>query len=454
MSTGDDEARVADWVRDLRFDDLPGPVVRQAQRCLLDTAGVAAAGSTTPMSRLAREHAVEYYATTGRGVRILLDGRSASPVGAAIAGAATIDSLDGHDGHDLTKGHAGAAVLPAALAFTEFEADDASGAELLTRLVLGYEIGLRAGIALHATAADYHTSGAWNALGCAAIGARALRLDPDRTLEALGIAEYHAPRSPMLRCIDNPTMVKDGSGWGAGAGVEAALLAARGFTGAPAGPLTAYATRSVWSDLGVRWRITEQYVKPYPVCRWAHPAIQAAITLAEDHHVHAEDVRTVEVRTFHEATRLATAAPTNTEQAQYSLPFALALALTYRDVRPEHLAGAALTNPETRRLAAGVVLREDPELTRGFPANRQATVRLTLTDGHVLTSPLTTARGGPDRPLSDSELHHKFVGYSTPVLGDERATMIARLVTDLPTAGDCTPMLTCLLTPPPHTPRR
>src|SRR5262249_16850604 len=142
-------------------------------------------------------------------------------------------------GHVLTKGHAGAALLPALLALVDAahpgeRAAAIDGREFLTCLVLGYEVATRAGIALHATVPDYHCSGAWNALGCAAIVARLLDFDGERTREALGIAEYFGPRGQILRACDSPTMVKDGSGWGAHAGVTAALLAREGFTGAPA----------------------------------------------------------------------------------------------------------------------------------------------------------------------------------------------------------------------------
>jgi len=61
----------------------------------------------------------------------------------------------------------------------------------------------------------------------------------------------------MMRCIDHPTMVKDGSGWGAFAGVSAAYLAADGFTGAPAITIEAGGAAEPWSDLGRRWRILE-----------------------------------------------------------------------------------------------------------------------------------------------------------------------------------------------------
>src|SRR5262249_17924979 len=241
--------------------------------------------------------------------RILFDGRRASIAGAAFAGATTIDALDGHDGHALTKGHAGAALLPALLAVcdalrAEERAAKLEGDEFLACLVLGYEIATRAGIALHATVADYHCSGAWNALGCAAITARLLALDETRTRHALGIAEYFGPRGQILRACDSPTMVKDGSGWGAHAGVTAALLAREGFTGAPAVTVEHGDAVRFWRDLGTRWRIREQYFKPYPVCRWAQPAIEAALELQQAHGFAAEEVASIAIESFGEAVAL------------------------------------------------------------------------------------------------------------------------------------------------------
>ena len=240
---------------------------RTATRCLLDLAGTGAAGGATALSRIARDHAVAQFGPGAgtRGARLLFDGRVASAAGAALAGGMTIDSVDAHDGHPLTKGHAGAAVLPGLLALVDGGGLALDGRELLTALVVGYEVALRAGIALHATASDYHTSGAWNALGVAAVANRLWGCDERHLREALGIAEYHGPRSQMMRCIDHPTMLKDGSGWGAMTGVSAAELARAGFTGAPARHRRG-ATR--WPRSGPtsagRWRILELYFKPYP----------------------------------------------------------------------------------------------------------------------------------------------------------------------------------------------
>jgi len=84
---------------------------------------------------------------------------------------------------------------------------------------------------MHATCADYHTSGAWTAVDVGAAGAKLLGLEKDRLRHAMGIAEYHGPRSQMMRCIDHPSMLRDGVGWGGGVAsrVQRRLYGANGF---------------------------------------------------------------------------------------------------------------------------------------------------------------------------------------------------------------------------------
>jgi 2-methylcitrate dehydratase PrpD len=223
------------FVTGLAADAIPGEVKAVLRRSFADTMMVAAAGSTTEMSKIAREFACGHWLSApaaGR-ARMLFDGREAAAAGAAFAGAFTIDSIDGHDGNSRVKGHAGSALVPGLLAIAD--ARRATGAAIAGRdfmaaLAIGYEVAYRAGLALHGTAADYHTSGAWTAVGLAAAAGRMLGLDGERIRHAAGIAEYHGPRSPMMRCIDHPTMLRDGVGWGAPTGVSAAYMAALGFT--------------------------------------------------------------------------------------------------------------------------------------------------------------------------------------------------------------------------------
>ena len=424
-----------DFVLGLNYSDIPEPTRQFARRCLLDLIGVAAAGSNTPLSQIIRKHAVEHLAAGSRGVNMLFDSRPVSAMGAALAGGMTIDSMDAHDGHKLTKGHVGCGVLPGLLAFTQAEArfDDR---KFLTALVIGYELGTRAGIALHSTVDDYHTSGAWVSIAVAALGARTLGLSPQQTREAMGIAEYHGPRSQMMRVIDSPTMLKDGSGWGAMAGVSAAYLAADGFTGAPAITVEDQQLTHLWSDLGERWRIHEQYFKPHPVCRWAQPAVEAALALCRAHSIAASDIDHLEVATFHEARRLCTPLPENTEQAQYSLPFATAAAIVYGDLGPEQVSGQALQHPEIRRLSASMVITEEEQFNREFPARRLARVSLLTKEGRRYQSYVTEARGDPEAPLDDDEIARKYHHLADPPLGVERAKRIENQVQKLGSGED------------------
>ncbi len=400
---------VLGFIRDLSWADVPDPVRHQARRCLLDTLGVAAGGAQLPAARILRDFAARHLGASDRGARLLMDGRRVSVPGACMAGAGGIDALDAHDGHVLCKGHVGVAVIPACLAFDE--AYGAGGMEdLLTWLVLGYEIGTRAGIALHASAAAYHTSGAWNALAVAAIGARAVGLDAEAARQALGIAEYYGPRSMMMRVIAHPTMLKDGSTMGGFAGASAALLAAEGFTGAPAETIEQFAADpGLWRDLGARWRIMEQYVKPMPVCRWAQPAAQAVLALRAAHpHLDATQVRGIEVRSFREAVSLDCRDPEGTDAAQYSLPFAVAATLVHGRLTAAEIDGPALRDPAVLALSRDARLIEAPSYSARFPAERWADVTVTQADGTVLESGPTTTVGDPERPLDDAALRAKF----------------------------------------------
>jgi 2-methylcitrate dehydratase PrpD len=235
----------------------------------------------------------------------------------------------------------------------------------------------------------------------------------------------------MMRCIDYPTMVKDGSGWGAMTGISAAFLAQEGFTGAPALTVQEDAVAPLWADLGLRWRILDQYFKPYPVCRWAQPAVEAAMDLARAHRFRAEDISGIEVWTFHEACRLATRVPTSTEQAQYSLPFSVAAALRHGRLGASEVANHGLEDQLTHKLSTAMALHEHTPYNELFPAERWAHVRVSLQDGRQLDSLPTIARGNPENPLSADNIDLKYFSFSDAVLGPVRARQIADLVAQL-----------------------
>ncbi|MDZ7759674.1 MAG: MmgE/PrpD family protein [Desulfovermiculus sp.] len=411
------------FIHNLTWDDLPDRIKNQARRCLLDTLGVAMSGSQTELSRIIYRHVRDVYA--GQGSRLWLDGNVVSKPGAALAHGMTIDSLDMHDGHPLTKGHAGAAVVPALFAaLPDNGPTGISGREFLTSLVVGYEVALRAGISLHATSPDFHSSGAWNALGCAAVCARRFGLSREQTRHALGFAEYNGPRSQMMRCVEHPTMIKDGSGWGSMTGVSAAVLARSGFTGAPALTVEDEAVREIWCTLGQTWEMDNQYFKPQAICRWAQPAVEGVLQLQAKHCISPKEVSKVVVKTFEHGVRLAGRAPETTEQAQYSLIYPLAAAMFSGRLGFPDLCGEVLQDSQICELASKVLVEEDLGFSSCFPEQRWARVQVTMFDGQVFDSGPVQARWDAHQPPTNLELLEKFRILSREVVSETRADKV------------------------------
>jgi 2-methylcitrate dehydratase PrpD len=387
-------------------------------------------------ARMARETAAALYGAGSErdAARMLFDGRRVSVAGAAFAGAAQIDNLDGHDGCNPTKGHIGVAVVPALLSFGQSVGPIAAG-EALEALVVGYEVGSRAGVALHAVTTDYHSSGAWNAIAVAAVGARLRRASAEQLRHALGIAEYHGPRSQMMRVIDYPTMLRDGSAWGALAGASAVFLAELGFTGAPAVTVEAAEAAPIWSTVGEHWFVQSQYIKPYPICRWAHPLVFAALQLRHRHGLSADDIVSVELATFREAARLFQGMPTSSPVAQYAISFPVAAALVQGRLGVAEIAGPVFDDPAIRRLVEATRVQHSDEHDQHFPADRRGDLTLVLRDGRRLASGPVSAPGAPDCPMRERDIFDKFNDYVVPVLGAVRTGKLKEAICRLEERG-------------------
>ncbi|MCW3784585.1 MmgE/PrpD family protein [Defluviimonas salinarum] len=422
----------ADFALRTRYDDIPLRTRERVKDYCLDLIGVSAAAAQIEAARIGREMAVRQMSAGADDARarILFDGRCASLVGAAYAGATQIDSLDAHDGYSAAKGHAGCGLLPSLLAFAERKGE-LTGEDFLTSLVVGYEIACRAGLALHGTVSDYHTSGAWVSLAVAALGVRLLNPHPDILRHAIGIAEYHGPRSQMMREIGNPTMLHDGSGWGAMVGVSAAELALMGYSGAPAVTVEGDDASDYWEDLGHTWLTDRQNIKLYPICRWAHAPVKAALDLRAAHHLQASDIASIHVESFHEATRLARGIPETTAVAQYSLDYPVAAALVCGALGAHEVSGKTFHDPEIARLVSVTTVAECPHCNANFPADRLGRTILTTFDGRTCDSGIVRAPGEHSNPILRDGIVEKFHTFTAPVLSAERRASIEHAVFSL-----------------------
>lgn len=418
-------AHINAMVFDKKTSDFPASAQNRAALMMLDTIGIAIAATPMEAGIIARDTAVSLYGSTNPATtaRMMFDGRQASFAGASFATATQIDNLDGHDGFNPAKGHVGVVVLPTLAALMEI-GPDMSGPEALAVVITGYEVACRAALSLHASVSDYHTSGAWNTLGVVAMSARALGMTQDQMRQALGIAEYHGPRSQMMREIANPTMLHDGSGWGAMVGLSAVHLAQNGFTGAPALTIEEQMASKWWQDMGQVWHMEAQYVKPYPICRWAHAAIDAVRAIILEQKITPDEIAAIHVNSFHEAICLFPAMPSTTSQAQYSLAFAIASFVEHGQIGLPQISGDGLADERVAAIIKRITVSEKSIYNERFPESRWADAQITLQDGRVLSSEETPARGGAEQPLTDAEIVTKYYEFAVPVVGKERATRI------------------------------
>ena len=391
----------------LDWHSIPRDVQTRVQWLVRDCLAVSFAGRKTQAARISAEYVARTYAEGSS--TLLFDGRRSTVPGAAFANGVLADALCFTDGHVLARGHPGANVIPAALAVAQDQ--DATVGEFLAAVVLGYEVAVRAGIALHARDSSYHGAGTWGALGAAAAAAALYRADHDTFTTALGLAEYQAPVAPILRSVANPAMTKDAIGWAAMVGCSSAMLAGAGFSALPSECVESGSL----STIGQTWLSLETYVKRYPCVRWSHPAIKGVLDLRARHRLSPDDIRAINVRTFATAARLASGVPRTTEQAQYSLVWPVAYATVHGafgieailDARDDKAACAILP------LITVVV---DAEFESRYPARRLTEVTIVTRDGSRHASGAVEADGEWTDPQWESIVAQKFERFVKPAV--------------------------------------
>ncbi|PTX64406.1 2-methylcitrate dehydratase PrpD [Melghirimyces profundicolus] len=411
--------------------DHVSPATLQAlKEALADILACTVAGAQTEAARITRKFACTEW-KNGQSSLIAFPGKL-RPAGAALVNATSANALDLDDGHRLTKGHPGAVVFPAVLAAAEEERVNGKG--FLTALLIGYEVGIRAGIVAHQWRPEYHCTGSWGALGAAAGVANILGLTTSAAEQALGIAEYHSTYSPMMRCIHFPSMVKDAIAWGSMTGVSSVYLAKEGFTGVPSLFSTEPGLEQVHT-LGEIHHIQHLYFKTYACCRWAQPAIEGVKEILGEKKMTHQEIDKVVVHTFTESSRLSTKSPQSTEEAQYNLPFPIAAFLVFGEVGPDQVLNK-LDDVEILDVMDKIEVQIDNDLDRKFPQKACSRVEILTSKGDLYRSGVVQAKGDYDFPLTATEKREKFMCLMKPWMGERKSGKIFELICELEKVDD------------------
>ncbi len=404
--------RIEDFILNTVWDDLPPDIQERALRCSVDLMGALILGSQGKQYEAGTRVAKRIGAKgdipiLGRDVTFNL-------LGAAISFSHAANSFDIDDGYNMVKGHPGASFVGGVLA-ASLEKNCSYG-EYLTTLAVCYEATIRWGLAEQNHYNFLHSTGTYGAFGTAAGVGRIRCLDKAQLNNALSIADYHAPLTPVMRAVEYPSMNKDGVPFGSLIGTIAVIETEEGETG-KTHLLEMPEYRGYLDSLGKRWYIRELYFKPFTCCRWAHQPNQACIDLMKENGITSEQVRHVIVHTFDSAVKLYKSIPHNTDEAQYNIAFPVAAAIVYGDVGFNQVKDEAVKDSAVLSMMEKLSFVVDPEMEKEFPEKRLAWVEMELTDGTFLKSGIYAAPGEyMDPDLNFNWIVDKFIRVTSPVV--------------------------------------
>lgn len=409
----------------LSFHDLPEAVVARAKQVIYDSIGAVAAGMAEPEMRAFSDRLASL---DGPGDTPVIggSGRLSASNAALLAGTAgTMLELD--EGNQYARGHPGIHVVPAAL-ITAARLG-ASGEDLITAIVLGYEIGARIGIASKLVV-TMHPHGTWGTVGAAVAVAKLHEADALDMAAVINVASSLGLTTSRKTMLEGATVRNTYAGLSNKLGLLAWEMVGAGLTGERDGVATVYGTvaatdfrpEEMTAELGTRWEIARNYFKRHAACRYTHAALDAlGAILSESGPVDPRHVLGIEVATYVWAAQLDDPDPKSMLAAKFSLPFAMATALVNGSASIGAFREAARGDRVIRALANRVTVTEDPALTAMLPAARPARVTMRLADGRVFTVLATTNRGDTEDPYPASEVEAKFVEITAPLWGEARA---------------------------------
>ena len=429
---------VAQFIARTTLADLPGDVIQQGKRCLIDGFGVILAGSTTEGSQIVREYV---RTVSGKGEETVLGakGLSAPAALAALANGASGHAMDYDDTQlsttpDRTFGlltHPTVPALVASLAVAE--RSGASGATFLEAFLIGFEVECKIAEAIDPEhyLRGFHSSGTIGTFGAAAAAAKLLKLDARQLAHMLAIA---ASLASGIR-VNFGSMTKPLHVGRAGEnGVFAAEIAGKGFTGGDAGLDGEWGFFQILGSgadldrlipvLGKPYAIVNPGVsiKPYPCGSLSHPSMDAMLKVVVDHDLEPDQIKTVRVRAGSNVLNPLRYKTAKTElEAKFCLPFLMTSIILRRKAGIAEFTDAFVASEPVQRMMPRVTAVFDPAIeARGFDKIRSI-IEVDLADGRTLTQPADERyRGGPEKPFTREELREKFADCAQAVLRPPR----------------------------------
>ncbi len=453
--TPDLALEMANFAQQLRFEDIPRPVVECVKKLILDQLGVMRVGARATgvpeLSAHVKKNAGASQASV-LGYGFKAPAAQAAMVNGSMARAQDFDAL-----HERGIVHITAGSLPQALALSQYRGA-VSGKEFLTAMVLGMEFMIRLGLSFKTS---FLKTGRVTTLhqasfGGALLGAKLLKLTPRATVSALGLA-FGQISGNLQVTVEGTMLVRVLQGFAAQNAVQSVLLAEQGLTGPERvfqgewGYFKSYHDNQyepagLLRDLGQVYELPDVSIKNYPCCFLSHFAIDAVLQLMREEGLTALMTQSIRVGvtqgTFNVVcSPLATKQqPKTMEAALFSLPYCTAAALLAGEFGLPQMSLEAINNPEAQALAQCIVPEVDEALEREHGVGvGPSIVQVKLKNGGSLTRRVDYCKGHPKNPMTFDDCAEKFRrcnAFAQPSLDAAKVDALIATVAQLESVED------------------
>lgn len=432
----------ADFILSTRYDQLKPEVILQSKKLILDLVGVSLAGyKLMEFPRLV----VTYMKSLG-GIpeaTMIQTKRKFPALNAVFANASCAHALDMDDGHRFAASHPGTVIIPAALGAAELS--KASTKDLITGIVLGYEVMIRIGMAINPSSLNrgFHATGITGPFGAVAASASIMKLSREETIGAIGLAGLQG--SGLLQVnhdVEGAKVKPINPARAAQSGLLSAILAQKGAKGplkifeGEDGYLKAF-TDEVKRDvltqgLGDKFEICNVYLKLYAACRHAHAPIDAAFDVLKNSQIDPCEIAKIQVETYPAAIRLAGITEVTTPSgARFSIPFSVALALTKKEAGADKYSDENIRDEAIQQLCRKVTLSVSEKWEKLYPDKRGATVRIIDKINREWSAEVDLAKGEPENPAAWNEVYQKFFTNASLVLPEGDVKTLGNTIMNL-----------------------
>jgi aconitate decarboxylase len=449
---------IAEFVSRLTFEQIPAQIIERIKLLILDSLGCAIYGANLEWCRILRSTLETLDAT--RTTSIWGTGARLSSPHAALVNGTQVQGFELDDVHRKAVLHVGAVTLPALIAAAESHAQ-LSGRDFLTAAVAGYEIGPRVGLCMGQDhiGQGWHSGATVGIFSAAAGAARALNLDADKTVHALGIA---GTQSCGLMAAQYGAMVKRmHAGRAAQSGLHAALLAGNGFTGivdvfeAPYGGFCTTFSRSqdrfdlaeLSAGFGQKFETMGVSLKFYSCVGSNHTTLDAIADVRKRRPFTLDEIDQIVVHASQVTVDHAgwPYKPEGLTAAQLNLPFCVATLLIEGAVFVDEFTPGCVNDDARVALSRKVKVLHDPAITAlGAGHRHKVRVEIHFRGGSVERETREAPRGSEQSFASAEDIIAKFRKLTRGVMAQKRQDALVEATMKLDKLADSRELIALL----------